>query len=81
MNKKATLTCLASLKSGAIMLLMYFLLFSSDILAQINYSQNWNAGSIASWTNSSSAWSNWSVSNSQVCEGAGMARKNIYSSS
>jgi len=59
-------------------LLMFFLLFSSELLAQINYSQNWNASSIAGWTNSSSAWSNWSVASSQVCEGAGMARKNIY---
>ncbi len=81
MNKKATLTRLASLKSGATMLLVLFLLFSSDILAQINYTQNWNAGSIAGWTNSSSSWSNWSVTSSQVCEGSGMARKNIYTTS
>lgn len=81
MNKKATFNYFAGWKSGAITLLTFLLLFSSEALAQINYSQNWNAGSIASWTNSSSAWSNWSVTSSQVCEGAGMARKNIYSSS
>lgn len=81
MNKKATLNHLARLKAGAVTLLMFFLLFSSEILAQINYSQNWNAGSIASWTNSTSTWSNWSVTSSQVCEGSGMARKNIYSNS
>ncbi len=76
MNKKATLTHLASLKSGATMVLMLFLLFSSEILAQINYSQNWNAGSsMAGWS------TNWSTTTSLPCEGNRAVRRNIYSAS
>ena len=72
MNKKATLNHLARLKAGTMTLLMFFLLFTSELLAQINYSQNWNAGSIAGWS------TNWFHNTTQTCEGSGMVRKNIY---
>ena len=72
MNKKATLNHLARLKAGTMTLLMFFLLFSSELLAQINYTQNWNAGSIAGWS------TNWFHNTTQTCEGSGMVRNNIY---
>ena len=73
MNKIATLTRLASLKSGAIMLLMFFLLFSSELLAQINYTQNWNTpSSLQGW---SSPWANTS---SNPCEGSRSVRYNVW---
>lgn len=72
MNIKATQKALASFKASTLTVLALFLLFSSEILAQINYSQNWNAGSIAGWS------SNWSHNTTQTCEGSGMVRRNIY---
>ena len=74
MNKIATLNHLARLKAGTMTLLMFFLLFSSELLAQINYSQGWNtAWSTASWS------TNWSQTTSLPCEGSGAVRKNIFS--
>jgi hypothetical protein len=73
MNNKTTFNVLARMKSSATLMLTLFLLLSSGLLAQINYSQNWNSGNISGWS------TNWSVTSSQTCEGTGMARKNIYS--
>ncbi len=72
MNKKTTFNVLARMKSSATIMLTLFLLLSSGLLAQINYSQNWNSGNISGWS------TNWSVTSSQTCEGTGMVRRNIY---
>ena len=50
MNKKTTFNVLARMKSSATLMLTLFLLLSSGLLAQINYSQNFNAGSLSGWT-------------------------------
>ena len=79
MNKKTTFNVLARMKSSATLLLTLFLLLSSGLLAQINYSQNWNAGSIAGWTSvMGSPWNSFSHTTSLACEGSGAARTNIY---
>jgi hypothetical protein len=83
MNKKTTFNVLARMKSSATLMLTLFLLLSSGLLAQINYSQNFNAGSLSGWTSEMGAtWSSpWAHTTTQVCEGSGAARANIYTSS
>ena len=80
MNKKTTFNVLARMKSSATLMLTLFLLLSSGLLAQINYSQNFNAGSLSGWTSAMGAtWSStWAHTTSLVCEGSGAARVNIY---
>lgn len=80
MNNKTTFNVLARMKSSATLMLTLFLLLSSGLLAQINYSQNFNAGSLSGWTSAmGGTWSSpWSHTTSLVCEGSGAARVNIY---
>jgi hypothetical protein len=74
MNKIATLNVVSRFKVVVFSIVSFLSLFSSDLLAQINYTQNWNSGLISGWS------TNWSTTTSLTCEGANAVRRNIYSS-
>ena len=72
MNNIATQNVVSRFKVVVFSILSFLSLFSSDLLAQINYTQNWNS------VNNSAGWSGWSSTTNAPCEGTRSIRRNVY---